>query len=215
MAAEPAAADVGGSAADLHEVRLPRDGRRPVAVGLDVGHVADVAVGARGRAVGLARGIEVRARAHAVARAAIALLVDVDRVLAVGPQALDGSGDRDLVALLHEGDGSLDRIALRRLERGDSRRAAADPHLCTAGNECSGNEQRDSGHGASSKKEKGGTSPPSYDLPLVVSSYFLGGALSDAFSGALAAAAGAGAAGAAATIGVGFGMGLPAFFMLP
>src|SRR6266581_6581524 len=69
--------------------------------------------------------VEVPAGAHAVARAAIALLVDVEAVLLPGLEATDVRHELDLVALLGEGRRALYAAVLVRLQRGPCGRGAA------------------------------------------------------------------------------------------
>ncbi len=200
---EALAHQVRGSAGDGHAFQL--EGRARVAVGvrLEARHVAGVVL-APLRAVGLARGVVVPAGAHAVAGAAVALLVHVEAVLGVGLQSREARAHAHLVAVLREGHRSArgiaggGREARRRRRFGRRRHHVA--HLRAA--------RRERGGHAEKQERLHGKSPhfffASAGVPgLPVSAPFAAPAPGTGWAGA-----------AAATIGVGFGMGLPAFFML-
>src|SRR5258708_38658987 len=197
---EAAADEVGARAADGNAFELER--RRGVAIGVrhQAGHVTRMMIAAL-RAVRLAGGIEMPAGAHAIARAAIALLVHVEAMLGARLQSGDVGAHADLVAVLREGHRSPRGVSGRRLEGrygrglwGKSQRSAT------------GGERRD---------QPGHEDPVHYALR---SHFFFGSSFGFSVplapvglgAGAALPAAGGGAgwAGAAATIGVGLGTGL-------
>src|SRR5687768_16799259 len=84
---------------------------------LERGQVAGVALARRGIAVRLAVRVEVALGAHAVARAAVAGLVDVKAVLPVGSQPLGEDDDAHLAVHLLEGRLAEGLAALGGLQR--------------------------------------------------------------------------------------------------
>src|SRR5690606_38737997 len=80
---------VGRATAEHHALRVHVDLGHTLGIGDDVVHVAGVVGRGADLAVRLAGGVEVAAGAARVGRAAITLLVDVDRVGAAGGQAAD------------------------------------------------------------------------------------------------------------------------------
>src|SRR5262245_38893391 len=119
-----------------------------------------MALGARRVAVRLALRVEVALGAHAVARAAVAGLVDVEADLAVGLEPGHRAADAHAVAALHEVDGAFDVVALGRLEDGGRLRAArgeARPHFFrgfAAGQYCDGCGNNQGGsHGEVSSRD--------------------------------------------------------------
>src|SRR5207247_9406088 len=100
-----------------NHVEFNRERRVAVVVGLERKHIPGVPV-RRGRMrVRLSERVEMPSRAHAVARAAIALLVDVEAVLLPGLEAADIRNELDLVALLGEGGRAFYAAVLVRLQR--------------------------------------------------------------------------------------------------
>src|SRR6185503_4822829 len=119
-----------------------------ITVGHERGHVAVVVRGTL-RAMGFRVGIEVPAGAHAIARAAVALLVHVEAVLRAGLQARYVRIHAHGVAVLGEGDLAARLVALGGVEVGDRRRTPADAHL-RATCHCEACARRENGpvHGA-------------------------------------------------------------------
>src|SRR5690606_22531832 len=83
---------VGRAAAEHHALGMPVDRRNAFGIRRDVVHVAAVVGGGVDLAVRRAGRVEVAARAAGVGGAAIALLVDVDAVAAVGLEPADLAG---------------------------------------------------------------------------------------------------------------------------
>src|SRR5690606_2969775 len=114
-----------------HQARVDR-GHAGV-VGGDVVAVAHVVLAPAGTAVGLPHGIEVAAGAAAVGRAAVAVLVHVEAVLAARRQAVDLAGDGDAALDRPEDELSGHRVALGGGEHGDPARQRRGAHVGLAG----------------------------------------------------------------------------------
>src|SRR5260221_7726747 len=127
-----------------HDVERGVDARVAAGIGLERRHVAGVALRCRIMRVRLAERVEVAFGAHAIARAAIAGLVDVEAVLLSRVQAADVGDHVNLVAGLRERGGTARRVSLGRLQF-RARARSRQPHaLASRACDRKADEQRES-----------------------------------------------------------------------